>query len=80
MVAASMVATIASLSTPLHAADYWTVLALVQDEKAQEMPIRYGDATLGYTKACQLHNFFNGMITAYCLGSPRCPDTVNRSA
>ena len=128
-----------SASTPVQAADYWTVLVLARDEKGQEVPIRYGDATLGYTKACQLHNFCNvaymqatiagagdtsdetggrfkytghlvggaagditlivvadlngvtqrgptpdgravGMITAYCLGPPRCPDAVNRSS
>ncbi|MDT7580897.1 MAG: hypothetical protein QOK35_2161 [Pseudonocardiales bacterium] len=53
-------------STPAHAADYWTVLALARDEKGQEVPIRLGDGSLGYTKA-------------YCLGTLRCPDDVNRS-
>ena len=48
-----------AMSGPASAADYWTVLALVSDEKGQEVPIRYGDATLGFTKACQLHNFCN---------------------
>ena len=125
------VVAVGTFSTSARAADYWTVLALVRDEKAQEVPIRYGDTTLGYTKACQLHNFCNvaymtatiagtgdssdtghvvggeagditlivvadlnrrtqrgdtpdsravGMITAYCLGPPRCPDAVNRSS
>lgn len=55
---ASMAAAIGT-SAPVYAADYWTVLALTRDEKGQEVPIRFGDASLGYTKACQRHNFCN---------------------
>jgi hypothetical protein len=136
---------LATMSSPMASADdrpvsdqeYFGVIQLPRDEQDVEVPVRNGDQTLGFAKACWKHNFCSlraialtiqgrqnkqppegprvvylahavgggfdlrlrvvvdtstftrrgtppdgrpaGVITAYCEGTMRCPDELNRA-
>jgi hypothetical protein len=44
---------------PVSDAEYFGLILLPRDEEGVEVPIRNGDQTLGFAKACWKHNFCN---------------------
>lgn len=56
---AAFACTVLGLAQPAWAADYWTPMAVATDEFGHQVPIRLGSKDLGFTKACDVHNFCN---------------------
>jgi hypothetical protein len=44
---------------PITDAEYFGLILLPRDEEGVEVPVRNGDQTLGFAKACWKHNFCN---------------------
>lgn len=44
---------------PISNQEYFGVILLARDEQGIEVPVRNGDQTLGFAKACWKHNFCN---------------------
>lgn len=44
---------------PISDQEYFGVILLPRDEQGVEVPVRNGDQTLGFAKACWKHNFCN---------------------
>lgn len=45
------------MAPPIPDEEYFGLILLPRDEQGVEVPIRNGDATLGFAKACAKHNF-----------------------
>ena len=59
LLATTVAGTASADPRPISDAEYFGLIMLARDEEGVEVPVRNGDDTLGFAKACWKHNFCN---------------------